>query len=108
MPDRTIGHRHPLAHRARCGGEGIRGDGADFYQSPEAIEEDVARGRPPVGIGEGSVVERAIVDKGALIGRGARIVNRSGRAEEDGENYVIRDGIVVIPKDAVVPDGAEI
>jgi glucose-1-phosphate adenylyltransferase len=82
--------------------------GADFYQSPEAIEEDFARGRPPVGIGEGAVVERAIVDKGARIGRGARIVNRSGRSEEDGGNYIIRDGIVVIPKDAVVPDGAEI
>jgi glucose-1-phosphate adenylyltransferase len=82
--------------------------GADFYQAPEAIEEDFARRIPPVGIGEGAVVERAIVDKGARIGRGARIVNRSGRAEEDGGNYFVRDGIVVIPKGAIVPDGAEI
>jgi hypothetical protein len=35
-------------------------------------------------------------------------VNRNGRDHEDGESYFIRDGIVVIPKDAVVPDGAEI
>jgi glucose-1-phosphate adenylyltransferase len=82
--------------------------GADYYQVPEVIAEDFARGTPPIGIGEGAVVERAIVDKNARIGRGTRIVNRHGREQEDGENYFIRDGIVVIPKDAVVPDGAEI
>jgi glucose-1-phosphate adenylyltransferase len=82
--------------------------GADYYQVPEVIAEDFARGTPPIGIGEGAVVERAIVDKNARIGRGARIVNRHGREHEDGENYFIRDGIVVIPKDAIVPDGAEI
>jgi glucose-1-phosphate adenylyltransferase len=82
--------------------------GADYYQVPEVIAEDFARGTPPIGIGEGAVVERAIVDKNARIGRGARIVNRQGRDHQDGENFFIRDGIVVIPKDAVVPDGAEI
>ncbi len=82
--------------------------GADYYQVPEVIAEDFARGTPPIGIGEGAVVERAIVDKNARIGRGARIVNRNGSDHEDGENYFIRDGIVIIPKGAVVPDGAEI
>ncbi len=82
--------------------------GADYYQVPEVIAEDFARGTPPIGIGEGSVVERAIVDKNARIGRGARVVNRNGSDHEDGENYFIRDGIVIIPKDAVVPDGTEI
>jgi glucose-1-phosphate adenylyltransferase len=82
--------------------------GADYYQVPEVITEDFARGTPPIGIGEGAVVERAIVDKNARIGRGVRIVNRNGRDHEDAENYHIRDGIVVIPKDAVVADGAEI
>jgi glucose-1-phosphate adenylyltransferase len=82
--------------------------GADYYQVPEVIAEDFARGTPPIGIGEGAVVERAIVDKNARIGRGVRIVNRQGQEHEDAENYFIRDGIVVIPKDAVVPDGAEV
>ncbi len=82
--------------------------GADYYQVPEVIAEDFARGTPPIGVGEGAVVERAIVDKNARIGRGVRIVNRGEREHEDGENFFIRDGIVVIPKDAVVPDGAEI
>jgi glucose-1-phosphate adenylyltransferase len=82
--------------------------GADYYQVPEVINEDFARGTPPIGIGEGAVVERAIIDKNARIGRGARIVNRNGKDHEDAESYFIRDGIVVIPKHAVVPDGAEI
>jgi glucose-1-phosphate adenylyltransferase len=82
--------------------------GADYYQVPEVITEDFARGMPPIGIGEGAVVELAIIDKNARIGRGARIVNRHGKDHEDGDSYVIRDGIVVISKDAVVPDGAEI
>jgi len=82
--------------------------GADYYQVPEVIAEDFARGTPPIGIGEGAVVEGAIVDKNARIGRGVRLVNRDRREHEDGESYVIRDGIVVIPKDAVILDGAEI
>jgi glucose-1-phosphate adenylyltransferase len=82
--------------------------GADFYQVPEVIESDFARGVPPIGVGEGSVIERAIVDKGARIGRGVRIVNKNGVSNEDGASYFIRDGIVVIPKEAEIPDGTEI
>src|SRR5205807_696484 len=65
-------------------------------------------GLPVLGIGDDAVLERAIVDKNCRIGRGARIVNRQGLQEADGANYTIRDGIVVIPNGAVVPDGAVI
>jgi glucose-1-phosphate adenylyltransferase len=65
-------------------------------------------GAPPVGIGEGSVIERAIVDKNARIGKGVRIVNEAGVGESEGEGYAIHDGIVVVPKNAVVPDGTVI
>jgi glucose-1-phosphate adenylyltransferase len=82
--------------------------GADYYQVPEVINEDFARGIPPIGIGEGAVIERAIIDKNARIGRMARIVNREGKDNLDAENYFIRDGIVCVPKDAVIPDRAEI
>jgi glucose-1-phosphate adenylyltransferase len=82
--------------------------GADFYQVPEVIDADRARGVPPIGIGEGAVIERAIVDKNARIGRGVRIVNHRGVSNEDSETHVIRDGIVVVPKDVVIPDGTEI
>ncbi|HSF18417.1 MAG TPA: glucose-1-phosphate adenylyltransferase [Vicinamibacteria bacterium] len=82
--------------------------GADFYQLPFEIEADLGRGIPPIGVGEGAVIERAIVDKNARIGRGVHIAAKDGHADESGENYVVRDGIVVIPKDAVVPDGTHI
>ena len=62
-------------------------------------------GAPPVGIGAGTVIENAIVDLNARIGMNVRITNENNVQEAEGENFVIRDGIVVIPKDAVLPDG---
>jgi glucose-1-phosphate adenylyltransferase len=81
--------------------------GADFYQSLEDMQEDVRRGTPRIGIGEGTVIRNAIVDKNARIGAGVRLVNE--RRVQDfvapDESYFIRDGIILIPKNAVVPDG---
>ena len=57
-------------------------------------------------IGDDVVIERAILDKECRIGRGARIVNHRRVANDEGENFVIRDGVVVIPRGAVVPEGA--
>jgi glucose-1-phosphate adenylyltransferase len=63
---------------------------------------------PNYGIGEGSIIERAILDKDVRIGRNVRIINRRGLQEDQGEQYFIREGIVVIPKAATVPDGTVI
>jgi glucose-1-phosphate adenylyltransferase len=82
--------------------------GADYYETIDEIERSNARGVPPLGIGADSVVERAIVDKNTRIGRGVRIVNGGGAADKDGDGYYIRDGIVIVPKDAVIRDGAVI
>jgi len=79
--------------------------GADFHESLEEIEQSQARGVPPVGIGEGSVVRRAIIDKNARIGRGVRILNEAAVQEADGFGHYIRDGIVIVPKGGVIPDG---
>ncbi len=78
--------------------------GADYYETPERVRP----GAPPIGIGEGTVIERAIVDKNARIGSGVRITPDGKPAEMDGPNFYVRDGIVVIPKGAVVPDGTVI
>jgi glucose-1-phosphate adenylyltransferase len=51
------------------------------------------------------MIENAIVDKNARIGRGVRINNEAGIKEKDGDGYFIREGIVVVPKGGVVPDG---
>jgi glucose-1-phosphate adenylyltransferase len=80
--------------------------GADFYETPERRAENRSLGRPHVGIGRGCIIEGAIIDKNARIGEAVAI--RAHAPDEDmveGEHYVIRDGIVVIPKNAVIPDG---
>ena len=83
--------------------------GADYYESLEEIDRAQAKGLPPVGIGQESVIERAIIDKNARVGRGVRIVNERGaRPHKDGDGYFIRDGIVIVPKGGVVPDGTVI
>ncbi|QQS45727.1 MAG: glucose-1-phosphate adenylyltransferase [Acidobacteriota bacterium] len=82
--------------------------GADYYQTIEELEADRACGIPRVGIGEGAIIEGAIIDKNARIGAGVHIRNAAGRDPIETENYHIRDGIVVIPKGAIIPDGAVI
>ncbi len=81
--------------------------GADFYQSIEELEADFRAGQPRIGIGEGAVIRNAIVDKNARIGAGVRLVNEAGVEEftaSDG-SYYIRDGIIIVPKNATIADG---
>ena len=83
--------------------------GADFFETLDRKVENRALGRPDVGIGRGSSIEGAIVDKNARIGEGVTIRAQDPEGEMvETENYVIRDGIVVIPKNAVIPDGSVI
>jgi glucose-1-phosphate adenylyltransferase len=79
--------------------------GADYYETLKGIERAKARALPPLGVGENTVVERAIVDKNARVGRDVRIVNEARVQEIDTDSYHIRDGIVIVPKDGVIPDG---
>jgi glucose-1-phosphate adenylyltransferase len=110
--DGVRAERSVLGVRSRVGRDvTLRGTvliGADRYETPAEREANRRRGLPDLGVGDGSVIERAIVDKDCRIGRGVRIVNGQQVQEADGENYVIRDGIVVIPDRAVVPDGTVI
>lgn len=76
--------------------------GSDYYES-EGPSSSI-----PMGVGERSVIKRAIIDKNARIGKGVKIINTRDAKEEDGENHYIRDGIVLVPKNAVIPDGTVI
>jgi len=62
----------------------------------------------PMGIGSRSVIKRAIIDKNARIGRGVKILNIDNVEERDADCYNIRDGIVIVPKNVVIPDGTVI
>ena len=81
--------------------------GADYYQTLEEMRDDVAAGLPRMGIGEGSLIRRAIIDKNARIGSQVRLLNEAGTLNSDGDHgsYYIRDGIIIIPKNAVIKDG---
>jgi glucose-1-phosphate adenylyltransferase len=63
---------------------------------------------PSAGIGPGSVICDAIIDKNARIGRNVRIVNQKKLRDAEFDSWAIRDSIVVIPKNSVVPDGTVI
>ncbi|RMG02514.1 MAG: glucose-1-phosphate adenylyltransferase, partial [Planctomycetota bacterium] len=77
--------------------------GADYYEFEEG---GPSGGQPPLGIGAGSRIEGAIVDKNCRIGRNVVIANEAGIEEgPEHDAYQVRGGIPVIVKDAVLPDG---
>ena len=77
--------------------------GADYYQ-----DEDAGFGEVDLGIGANAVLDRVIVDKNARIADGVRLVNDTNQTTADGDGWYIRDGIIVIPKNAQIPDGTVI
>ncbi len=84
--------------------------GCDFYQSKEAAATDLAAGRVPLGIGANTVIRRAIIDKNVRIGKNVRIVNKDNIEEADCEDkgFCIRSGIVIVLKNATIPDNTVI
>ena len=79
--------------------------GADFYESDTLQTENRQSGIPNIGIGEKCLVQNAIIDKNARIGDNAVIANTKNLDNHDSDNYYIRDGIVIVPKDAtILPD----
>jgi glucose-1-phosphate adenylyltransferase len=82
--------------------------GADSYESVKDKAENQRRGLPNIGIGDGCVIEDAILDKDARVGANVRLCNKDKVKNGEGPNFVIRDGVVVIPKSAIVLDGTVI
>lgn len=81
--------------------------GADYYEPLSESSRHLTRGKIPIGIGDGSIVRRSIIDKNARIGRNVQIVNKEDvqEAEREDLGFYIRSGIVVVLKNAVIPDG---
>lgn len=75
--------------------------GADFYETSKNRKEGLIQ----MGIGNNCIIERAIIDKNAYIGNDVKIINQKKLDYVEGEGYVIKDGIVVVEKGAVIPDG---
>lgn len=82
--------------------------GSDYYESMESIAENEAVGIPRIGVGSNTRIENAIIDKNARIGNNV-VISPAGKPENvDHPSYYIRDGIVIIPKNGVVPHGTVI
>ena len=82
--------------------------GSDYYEAADSVERHMKEGKPRIGIGENCTIDNAIIDKNTRIGNNVTI-SPAGKAENlDHQNYFIRDGIIIIPKDAVIPDGTVI
>ncbi|MBC7901747.1 MAG: glucose-1-phosphate adenylyltransferase [Saprospiraceae bacterium] len=84
--------------------------GSDYFESIEEIKSDVDSGHPHLGIGQNTMIRRAIVDKNVRIGKNVRLLNLAGIDHYDHERgcFYIREGIIIVPKGAVVEDGTEI
>jgi len=82
--------------------------GTDFYESDESIQQNAALNRPRIGIGKHTHIENTIVDKNARIGDNCVISPANKPENLDHALYYVRDGIVIIPKNGVVPHGTVI
>jgi len=82
--------------------------GCDYYETESSLKRNDAEGRPRVGVGKNTRIENAIIDKNARIGDNC-VISPAGKPENvDHPLYYIRDGIVIIPKNGVVPHGTVI
>ena len=110
--DGAIVRRSIIGNRSRVGAGAVIERslimGSDYFQTVEDMQRDYSKGIPIMGIGQDTVVRQAIIDKNARIGRNVSIVNQSNLQTADGDGYYIRDGIVIVPKDAVIADGTVI
>ncbi|MCA9978268.1 MAG: glucose-1-phosphate adenylyltransferase, partial [Anaerolineales bacterium] len=82
--------------------------GADFYETNADKAENDRLERPHIGIGNGSVIKGAIIDKNARIGRNVKIRSIPNRPDEETDNWVAREGLIIVPKNAIIPDGTVI
>lgn len=81
--------------------------GADMYQPFAERQSDCEHRSVPLGIGSNTIIRRAIIDKNTHIGCDVQIVNKDNvqEAERESQGFYIRSGIVVVLKNAVIPDG---
>ncbi len=107
ISDSLIGIRSIIGAGAEL--EGVYCMGADLYERAEDRAENRRIGVPDIGLGRDVKIRKAILDKNARIGDGVRIgVDQQSRPDGDYEGYSVRSGIIILPRDAVVPPGTVI
>ena len=79
--------------------------GSDYYETIEDMASDADHGVPTVGIGDNCFITNSIIDKNARIGNNVRINGGGHLQNSEHELYTVKDGIVVVKKGAIVPNG---
>jgi glucose-1-phosphate adenylyltransferase len=79
--------------------------GADVHEEPDDIEENIRLGRPHIGVGRGSIIQNAIIDKNARVGNNVRLSPFGVDEKWETESLYKRDDILIVKKGAIVPDG---
>lgn len=79
--------------------------GSDYYETLEDIEAYYQQGIPQLGIGSNTFINNAIIDKNCRIGNNVRISGGSHLADDDTDLYTIKEGIIVMKKGAIIPNG---
>jgi glucose-1-phosphate adenylyltransferase len=102
VSDSVVGIRTSIGARSRIERSVLLG--ADYYEQLPGADPAAV----PIGIGRDVVLTRVIVDKNARIGDGARLVNAPGVEHADGDGYYIRNGIIIVPKDATILPGTTV
>ena len=99
----VVGVRARIGHGSTIVNAYIMGN--DFYETLEVMAENVSKGIPKIGIGERCYIKNAIIDKNCRIGNDVRINGGAHLDNTDQPLYTIKDGIVVVKKGAILPDG---
>jgi glucose-1-phosphate adenylyltransferase len=79
--------------------------GTDYYETLEEIKNDQEKGLPKAGIGDNCYIKNAIIDKNCRIGNNVKIIGGTHLPDSDHALYTVKDGIIVVKKNAVLEDG---
>lgn len=84
--------------------------GSDVFESISEIHANIAAQKPHIGVGENTLIRRSIVDKNVRIGKNVKLLNQNNVENYDApdRSFYIREGIIIVPKNATIPDGTEI
>jgi glucose-1-phosphate adenylyltransferase len=84
--------------------------GSDFFESISEIQRNLETGRPHVGIGSNTIIRQAILDKNVRIGQNVKLLNPDNIDNYDApdRSFYVREGIIIVPKGAVIADGTEV
>ena len=84
--------------------------GSDYFESLDEMKANIAKDFPHMGIGTNSIIRKAIVDKNVRIGKDVKLLNTAGKDHFDAPDgsYYIRDGIIIVPKNGLIPNGTEV